>query len=75
MDRRYSIRGQMKLDGAAIREARHSHGITQQWLANRLHISRGILASYETGRRKVPPSLMQAVFCIFSNSMSGKKIA
>jgi transcriptional regulator with XRE-family HTH domain len=40
--------------GAAIRAARFSRGLTQDDLAARLGVTRATIASYETGRRKIP---------------------
>lgn len=44
----------IKAIGAAIRAARFSRGLTQDDLAVRLGITRATVASYETGRRKIP---------------------
>lgn len=40
--------------GTAIRAARFSRGLTQDDLAARLGVTRATIASYETGRRKIP---------------------
>jgi transcriptional regulator with XRE-family HTH domain len=40
--------------GTAIRTARFSRGLTQDDLAVRLGVTRATVASYETGRRKIP---------------------
>jgi transcriptional regulator with XRE-family HTH domain len=40
--------------GTAIRDARFSRGLTQDDLAVRLGLTRATIASYETGRRKIP---------------------
>lgn len=40
--------------GTAIRAARFSRGLTQDDLATRLGVARATIASYETGRRKIP---------------------
>ncbi len=40
--------------GTAIREARFSRGLTQSDLAAHLGVTRATVASYETGRRKIP---------------------
>lgn len=40
--------------GAAIRAARFSRGLTQSDLAAHLGVTRATVASYETGRRKIP---------------------
>jgi transcriptional regulator with XRE-family HTH domain len=40
--------------GTAIRAARFSRGLTQDDLAARLGLTRATIASYETGRRKIP---------------------
>jgi transcriptional regulator with XRE-family HTH domain len=40
--------------GTAIRDARFSRGLTQDDLAARLGVTRATVASYETGRRKIP---------------------
>lgn len=40
--------------GAAIRAARFSCGLTQHDLAAHLGVTRATVASYETGRRKIP---------------------
>lgn len=40
--------------GTAIRAARFSRGLTQDDLAARLGVARATIASYETGRRKIP---------------------
>jgi transcriptional regulator with XRE-family HTH domain len=40
--------------GTAIRDARFSRGLTQDDLAARLGVTRATIASYETGRRKIP---------------------
>jgi transcriptional regulator with XRE-family HTH domain len=40
--------------GSAIRAARFSRGLTQSDLAGHLGVTRATVASYETGRRKLP---------------------
>ncbi len=40
--------------GAAIRAARFSRGLTQSDLAAHLGVTQATVASYETGRRKIP---------------------
>lgn len=40
--------------GAAIRAARGARGLTQRDLAAQLGVTRATIASYETGRRKLP---------------------
>ncbi len=51
------IGGSTRMDnaiGAAIRAARFSRGLTQSDLAAHLGGTRATVASYETGRRKIP---------------------
>lgn len=44
--------------GARIAELRKERGLTQVQLAERLDVAQQQLASYETGRRRVPVSLL-----------------
>jgi transcriptional regulator with XRE-family HTH domain len=44
--------------GTAIRAARFSRGLTQDDLAVRLGLTRATIASYETGRRKIPAATL-----------------
>lgn len=47
--------------GAAIRAARFSRGLTQSDLAAHLGVTRATVASYETGRRKIPAETLMHI--------------
>ncbi len=47
--------------GARIAQARKSHGITQQQLANQLGIPQQTLANYEVARARLPTSMLPAL--------------
>ena len=46
----------------AIRDARKAHGLTQQMLADKLGVSRGLVAMWETGAQRVNWELLVKFF-------------
>ncbi|MDW8326136.1 MAG: helix-turn-helix transcriptional regulator, partial [Anaerolineales bacterium] len=56
--------------GAAIRAARFSRGLTQHDLAAHLGVTRATVASYETGRRKIPAETLIQIARICDKPLS-----
>lgn len=50
-----------QMDGAAVREWRIAHGLSQQALATYLGVDKTTLYLWEKGRRRVPPMLALAL--------------
>jgi len=55
--------------GARIAEARRSHGITQQALAEQLGIAQQTLAHYEVGRIRLPASMLPTLAQLLTLSL------
>jgi transcriptional regulator with XRE-family HTH domain len=50
-----------KVIGQRVAQLRLEHGLTQTQLAELVHVKQYVIASYETGRRRLPVSLLPAV--------------
>ena len=51
--------------GDRIRKVRYAHKLTQQQMADQLHITRSCLANYERGTRQPPLELLNDIARIF----------
>ena len=57
--------------GARIAELRKAQNLTQQQLADELHVAQQVVASYEIGRRRVPVSTLPALARVLGVSIEG----
>jgi DNA-binding XRE family transcriptional regulator len=62
------VKGQMDCRAPLLRQVRKEKGYTQAAIARRLYVSRGAMASYETGRRIPPEEVIEEIF-----KMEGRK--
>jgi len=47
-----------------IRAKRRRRGLTQEQMADRLHVSRSTYAYYETRRRRIPPEVLDKLILL-----------